>query len=598
MRRSAAQKSISLDRKDVGNWRSRVEAHRTAARILSEASPLLGSACRVKFLEYDLRMYLRELGRDPEYQAAWWTLTREYVDTFPEADIESAAAHARWIVSVLRATPTPPADVERLTRLAAEPPRLLPPYANGPSGEPVWSDELPVELVGLRTLPVAGLPVTVDAEPAGRGAVRIRVHDLYGRLAEAGPVTAQLSFMARAGGEAVLAQPVELKPDPDPGHGGGWIAVLPFRLADLAVTGRRRGLRRMQAWNVGVGVRCADGSSVFTSLRPRGKLLRRQALPSSRYGVLLAQPYRTGAGALALRLAPGAEGALDLVRNRLHRARSGRGRADGPGPGPCGPVHPTVLLIPKSDRTKEIHMTFLITGGAGYIGSHVVRAMMLAGQEVVVLDDLSTGNEDRVPEGVGLVVGSVLDRLVVDEVIRKHKITGVVHLAGKKQVGESVEKPMHYYHENVQGLAVLLQAVADAGIRNFLFSSSASVYGMPDVDLVTEDTPCAPLSPYGETKLAGEWLVRAAGKAHGISTACLRYFNVAGAATPELADTGVFNLVPMVFERFDAGQGAKIFGDDYPTPDGTCIRDYIHVEDLAEAHVAAARKLAEWGAAA
>lgn len=177
-------------------------------------------------------------------------------------------------------------------------------------------------------------------------------------------------------------------------------------------------------------------------------------------------------------------------------------------------------------------MTFLITGGAGYIGAHVVRAMLLAGEEVVVLDDLSTGNEDRVPEGVGLVVGSVLDRLVVDEVIRKHKITGVVHLAGKKQVGESVAKPMHYYHENVQGLAVLLQAVADAGIRNFLFSSSASVYGMPDVDLVTEDTPCAPMSPYGETKLAGEWLVRAAGRAHGISTACLRYFNVAGAATP------------------------------------------------------------------
>ncbi|MEW2138643.1 UDP-glucose 4-epimerase GalE [Streptomyces sp. NPDC005409] len=242
-------------------------------------------------------------------------------------------------------------------------------------------------------------------------------------------------------------------------------------------------------------------------------------------------------------------------------------------------------------------MTFLITGGAGYIGAHVVRAMLLAGQKVVVLDDLSTGNEDRVPEGVPLVVGSVLDRLILDETIAEHKITGVVHLAGKKQVGESVEKPLYYYHENVHGLTVLLQAVAAAGIRNFLFSSSASVYGMPDVDLVTEDTPCAPLSPYGETKLAGEWLVRAAGKAHGISTACLRYFNVAGAATPELADTGVFNLVPMVFERYDAGQGAKIFGDDYPTPDGTCIRDYIHVEDLAEAHVAAARKLAEWGAA-
>ncbi|GAA1556818.1 UDP-glucose 4-epimerase GalE [Streptomyces globosus] len=239
-------------------------------------------------------------------------------------------------------------------------------------------------------------------------------------------------------------------------------------------------------------------------------------------------------------------------------------------------------------------MTFLITGGAGYIGSHVVRAMLLAGEQVVVLDDLSTGNEDRVPEGVPLVIGSVLDRLVLDEVIRKHKVTGVVHLAGKKQVGESVEKPLYYYHENVEGLQVLLGAVAAAGVRNVLFSSSASVYGMPDVDLVTEETPCAPLSPYGETKLAGEWLIRAAGRAHGIATACLRYFNVAGAATPELADTGVFNLVPMVFERFDKGEGARIFGDDYPTPDGTCIRDYIHVEDLAEAHVAAARKLREW----
>ncbi|MET9318952.1 UDP-glucose 4-epimerase GalE [Streptomyces sp. NPDC003038] len=242
-------------------------------------------------------------------------------------------------------------------------------------------------------------------------------------------------------------------------------------------------------------------------------------------------------------------------------------------------------------------MTFLITGGAGYIGAHVVRAMLLAGEKVVVIDDLSTGNADRVPEGVPLVVGSVLDRLVLDETIAQHKITGVVHLAGKKQVGESVDKPLYYYHENVQGLTVLLQAVAAAGVRNFLFSSSASVYGMPDVDLVTEDTPCAPLSPYGETKLAGEWLVRAAGKAHGISTACLRYFNVAGAATPELADTAVYNLVPMVFERYDAGQGARIFGDDYPTPDGTCIRDYIHVEDLADAHVVAARKLAEWAGA-
>lgn len=242
-------------------------------------------------------------------------------------------------------------------------------------------------------------------------------------------------------------------------------------------------------------------------------------------------------------------------------------------------------------------MTYLITGGAGYIGSHVVRAMTQAGERVVVLDDLSTGYEERVPEGVPLVVGSTLDREVLDRTIAEHGVTGVVHLAAKKQVGESVELPLHYYRENVIGLTVLLEAAAAAGVRNFLFSSSASVYGMPDVDLVTEETPCLPLSPYGETKLVGEWLVRAAGAAHGISTACLRYFNVAGAATPELADTGVFNLVPMVFERLDAGEAPRIFGDDYATPDGTCIRDYIHVEDLADAHLAAARKLAEWAEA-
>ncbi|MEU8886079.1 UDP-glucose 4-epimerase GalE [Streptomyces hydrogenans] len=242
-------------------------------------------------------------------------------------------------------------------------------------------------------------------------------------------------------------------------------------------------------------------------------------------------------------------------------------------------------------------MTFLITGGAGYIGAHVVRAMTAAGERVVVLDDLSTGYAHRLPEGVPLVVGSTLDRELVDRTLAGHGVTGVVHLAGKKQVGESVELPLHYYRENIGGLTVLLEAVAAAGVRTFLFSSSASVYGMPDVDLVTEETPCVPLSPYGETKLAGEWLVRATGRAHGIATACLRYFNVAGAATPELSDTGVFNLVPMVFERLDAGEAPRIFGDDYATPDGTCVRDYIHVEDLADAHLVAARKLAAWAGA-
>ena len=237
-------------------------------------------------------------------------------------------------------------------------------------------------------------------------------------------------------------------------------------------------------------------------------------------------------------------------------------------------------------------MTWLITGGAGYIGGHVVQAMLTAGLRVAVLDDLSTGDPGRLPAGVPLVRGSVLDPAVVAGALAEHEVSGVLHFAAKKQVGESVERPFHYYRENLQGLQTVLEAVADAGVRRFLFSSSAAVYGMPDVDLVTEVTPCAPMSPYGETKLAGEWLVKAAGTAYGISTACLRYFNVAGAATPLLADDGVFNLVPMVFERLTAGEAPRIFGADYPTPDGTCIRDYIHVADVATAHVAAARRLA------
>ena len=237
-------------------------------------------------------------------------------------------------------------------------------------------------------------------------------------------------------------------------------------------------------------------------------------------------------------------------------------------------------------------MTWLITGGAGYIGAHVARAMAEAGERVVALDDLSAGVPARLPAEVPLVRGSSLDGELLKRVFAEHGVTGVVHLAARKQVAESVAQPTRYYRENVGCLVTLLDAVAGAGIERFVFSSSAAVYGDPGVDLITEDTPCAPVNPYGETKLAGEWLVRAAGKAHGISTVCLRYFNVAGAAAPELADTGVFNIVPMVFDRLTRDEAPRIFGDDYPTPDGTCVRDYIHVADLAEAHLAAARRLA------
>ncbi|MEU3948026.1 UDP-glucose 4-epimerase GalE [Streptomyces sp. NPDC029526] len=241
-------------------------------------------------------------------------------------------------------------------------------------------------------------------------------------------------------------------------------------------------------------------------------------------------------------------------------------------------------------------MTWLITGGAGYIGAHVARAMADAGEDVVALDDLSTGVAARLPARIPLVVGSCLDGALLRRVLAEHAVTGVVHLAARKQAAESVAQPIRYYRENVGGLATLLDAVAEAGVGRFVFSSSAAVYGDPGVDLITEDAPCAPVNPYGETKLAGEWLVRAAGRAHGISTVCLRYFNVAGAAAPELADTGVFNIVPMVFDRLTRGEAPRVFGDDYPTPDGTCVRDYIHVADLAEAHLAAARRPAGGGA--
>ncbi|WP_171165528.1 UDP-glucose 4-epimerase GalE [Streptomyces sp. I05A-00742] len=236
---------------------------------------------------------------------------------------------------------------------------------------------------------------------------------------------------------------------------------------------------------------------------------------------------------------------------------------------------------------------WLIAGGAGFIGGHVVRAMQEAGERVVVVDDLSTGSRDAVPDGVPLVEGSVLDAGVLADVFRRFPVEGVVNLVARTQVGESVELPLLHYHQNVEGFRMLLAAMKDAGVRKLVYSSSASVYGMVDDDLVTEATGCAPISPYGQTKLVGEWLAAAAHRADGVDFVNLRYFNVAGAAEPRLADERVLNLVPMVFEKLTAGQAPVIFGDDYPTPDGTCVRDYIHVADIASAHLAATRHLRE-----
>ena len=236
-------------------------------------------------------------------------------------------------------------------------------------------------------------------------------------------------------------------------------------------------------------------------------------------------------------------------------------------------------------------MTWLVTGGAGYIGAHVVPAMRDAGMDVVVLDDLSSGDPERIP-GVPLVVGSVLDGDLVGRTLREHRVQGIVHVAAKKQVEESVRRPLHYYRENVEGLRVLLEAASASGVESLVFSSSAAVYGAPDVDLVTEDVECRPVNPYGTTKLVGEWMVADTARATGLRYANLRYFNVAGTAAPELTDRGVSNLVPMVFQQLDRQRPPRVFGDDYDTPDGTCIRDFVHVADIASAHVAAARALA------
>ncbi|MDX6217176.1 MAG: UDP-glucose 4-epimerase [Frankiales bacterium] len=234
-------------------------------------------------------------------------------------------------------------------------------------------------------------------------------------------------------------------------------------------------------------------------------------------------------------------------------------------------------------------MSWLVTGGAGYIGAHVVRAMVEDGQQVVALDDLSTGDRLRVHDGARFVEGSVLDRDVLRRALQG--VTGVVHVAAKKQVGESVAEPLWYYRENLDGLLTLLEECRSAGVDKFVFSSSAATYGMPDVAYVTEDISTAPLSPYGETKLVGEWLLKDCTTAFGLQVMNMRYFNVAGAASPELGDPGVFNLVPLIFQALQKGERPRVFGGDYPTPDGTCLRDYVHVADIADAHLAAARAL-------
>ncbi len=236
-------------------------------------------------------------------------------------------------------------------------------------------------------------------------------------------------------------------------------------------------------------------------------------------------------------------------------------------------------------------MAFLVTGGAGYIGSHVVNAFTEAGLDAVIIDDLSSGHEVFVPDSVPLIRGSILDTELVQRAIAEHGVTGVVHLAGYKYAGVSVTRPLHTYDQNVTGTVSLLTAMAAEGVDKIVFSSSAAVYGTPDTDLVTEDTATNPESPYGESKLVGEWILRDQGRATGLQHTSLRYFNVVGSATPRLYDTSPHNLFPLVIEALEQGRTPRINGDDYNTPDGTCVRDYVHVADLAVSHVAAAKAL-------
>jgi UDP-glucose 4-epimerase len=247
-------------------------------------------------------------------------------------------------------------------------------------------------------------------------------------------------------------------------------------------------------------------------------------------------------------------------------------------------------------------MTVLVTGGAGYIGSHTVHALAAAGETVVVIDNLSTGFSAFLPEGVPLFIGDAADENLVEGVIAAHGVDSIIHFAGSVVVPDSMRDPLGYYRNNTMTTRSLLNTAVKSGVNRFIFSSTAAVYGNPDQVPVPEHAPTRPLSPYGSSKLMTEIMLHDVAQAHGMNYVVLRYFNVAGAdplARIGLATLGATHLLKIAVEAA-TGQRAKIdvFGTDYPTPDGSCIRDFIHVSDLAQAHHAALSYLRAGGASA
>jgi UDP-glucose 4-epimerase len=247
-------------------------------------------------------------------------------------------------------------------------------------------------------------------------------------------------------------------------------------------------------------------------------------------------------------------------------------------------------------------MTILVTGGAGYIGSHMVHELVDAGEPAVVLDNLSTGFRFLIPSSVPFVAGSTGDRDLVAQTVARYGVTAIIHFAASIVVPESVADPLGYYRNNTMNTCALLDAAIKSGVRQFIFSSTAAVYGTGEQTPMREDAPTLPISPYGTSKLMSEIMLHDAGKAHGLRFVILRYFNVAG-ADPKLrtgqSTAGATHLIKVACETA-LGKRAKIdiYGTDYPTPDGTCVRDYIHVSDLARAHSAALGYLRRGGASA